>query len=342
MKLGDQVRASCSLLLVLTGCNLFVRSKFLKAIRWTLRVWFIVCSLLILNGMSEKYRKTKLSLSSLAYTSYAFGLSVSFGYLLVYRKRYESLLTSLIHTATENDLQRWRKMIGKVNVLLTIFYPIEIVMNQIAGFLSLPSQTLSLDNSQVMWTLVSLFTNWVSSTCGFYVIVKKLLFLCHKELLLDSVNRLSSGRIELPVISRRAKLIRDSSRDFDQLFSIFPFLWFFFGILGAPLNLLSMAKLSGIDQLMGLMFFVRNTVIPVVAAIPISMDQSALFDTVSQAQDLIMMHHTKGACDDGLAIRELESIKSIKFTGMSFFNIDKSFILSYIGTILTLDRKSVV
>lgn len=67
----------------------------------------------------------------------------------------------------------------------------------------------------------------------------------------------------------------------------------------------------------------------------VSVDQSSLSDMVDQAQDLIMVHHTKGVCDDILAIRELKSIKSIKFMGLSFFSIDKSFVLSYIGTVLT-------
>ena len=333
MKLKDQILASCSLLLVLNGCNLFVTRRILLIVRCIFRVWFIVCAITLANGAAVEYYHSHLSLSFLAYLSYAFGFVVSCWILMMRRKRYEDLIAYLISNMTTTDLSSIRNLILAISVPLFVFYSAEIVTFNLLNYYP-PSDVA---RNKIVRNFVNLSTSWIAYSAGFYVIVIKMLFLYHKSLLLDLVKQISCGRIDHVTISRKAKLIRDSSRDFDRLFSVFPFLWFVFGILGAPGALTRTVAMRGAQQLVGLTFALRNFATSLMVALLVSVSKSSLSDTVNEAQDWIMIQVLPGksACEDGLAIRELDSIKSINFTGLSFFSLDKSFILSYIGTVCT-------
>jgi hypothetical protein len=151
----------------------------------------------------------------------------------------------------------------------------------------------------------------------------------------NAIRTLAAGHIEIGAVSTNAKLIRDSSREFDNLLSLLPFLWFLFGIIGAPEAIISTVKHEGTDLILSCIVLLRNIVSPIVAAYLTSVTRCSINDMVNQAQDQVMMHHTKGCCDDILVLRELDSVKAIRMTGLSFFEIDKSFIISYIGTVLT-------
>jgi hypothetical protein len=333
-----QVLSSCSLLLAWNGANLFAGSRFLRIIRWMLRLCFLVGTLTLAMGIIGVLTESGLSLTFLAYASYSGSFVIGIACLIIRRGRIETLFISLISNLSTRDVEKLLRYIGLVNLSILMFTLFEYSISRFTHILQL-SRNSNIDHNDslptIAWSLMMIITNWVPNTAGFYIIGNRILFLYHKKLMAETVRTLDGGYADIGSISRTAKLIRDSSREFDHLFSILPFLWFLYGIIGAPKAIIEAVKPQGAEQILSCMFLLRNIVAPILAAYRTSVTRSSINDMVDHAQDLVMMRHTKGCCDDILVVRELDSIKSIRLTGLSFFGIDKSFIISYIGTVLT-------
>lgn len=330
-----QVLASCSLLLAFNGANLFIRSRFLRSIRWTCRIWCLGSILTLIFGNILQFRESGISLTSLAYSSYALSFGVCNTYLISRRERLEQLFAYFLSNITKQQIVKLRRYIGIVNLSILTFSLTEYLVGEFEVMSKEPPDPRLVSFFGLLWNVMIITTDWIPLTCGFYVIGMRLLSLYHKNLVENCVIQIQNGNTDLMEISKTAKLIRNSSREFDDIFSILPFLWFLFGIVGAPKAIHRAAGSQGILQFLSCMFLIRNIIAPIIAAYVTSIDRSSISDLVDQAQDQVMMHHAKGASDDMFVVAELNSIKSIKFTGLSFFEIDKSFIISYIGTVLT-------
>ena len=162
---------------------------------------------------------------------YSMGIVVSGFQLLRYRKQFESLITRLINNMEHHNLVKIRASVIIISSVWLVIVFIEFVTTSYVRREYLNESGTALVYISCVKASIEASTNWIDSSCGFYFIALQLLLFYQKRLIHELMDHLSSGRMHFGYIRSCVKLIRDSSRQFDQLLSFMPFMWFSYGIL---------------------------------------------------------------------------------------------------------------
>jgi hypothetical protein len=127
--------------------------------------------------------------------------------------------------------------------------------------------------------------------------------------------------------------IRNQHKQFERLLSIHPFLWFLFGIIG------STGFVNGIinNPMNPLNFFFgfNDYGAPIIVVVTVSHLQASFCEEIDKAIDVVENSESMSIADQMLLHRDLTSLKSLTHTGLSYFTLDKSFVMSYAGSVLT-------
>lgn len=332
MKLAAKILTCTSVLLFWSGSNLFVKTKAGRFIRRLFQAWLLVVIVCAFHVTLKTWLKNGMSLSSLAFTAYDIGIVVCYAVIICRRQAFESLIKHIITHVRCEDL---RRLYIESVVLISLMYSEFFAMRLVQVFL-LENPSREFPFLKDVTLVVELTTpNWIAVTCIFYFIVFRLLSFYHMLLIEKSLQILIRDPREVQVMRVTMTHIRDTSREFDGLFNIMPFMWFVHGILAAPAYVLYLTSQRVSDALTVLPFILVSLLSPIAVTLTISQLQSSFFVMLDNAQSLIIRSISVSETQELLLLRDMDSLKSIRFTGCSFFSLDKSFIMAYLGSVVT-------
>lgn len=330
-----RLRSSCSLPVAQTGTELFLKSRWFIRLRWCLRLFFVFGAISYSFSEAESWLADGMTTDSLASTSFVIGCFITNIHLMMNRKRMEKLiltLTSVLRSQTVRSLY-WQNMV--IFVIMTVSNFLEVCRQQQLKLYDYKSGDFW-DRLGLAGNAVADFVmEWIPGQATFYWMTVQMLFLYQRRILSGIIRVSCTGDSDFRHFRSSLSLIRSVAQEFDDLFSILPLMWFFNQFVSCPNSILNVLHATKINKWEVLYNVLRYHVMPLVMVYFMSRLQDGVNHdvdrTIDRASDL------KGLtfCQINFMIRELESIKSIKLTGMSFFVLDKSFLLSYIGTVLT-------
>lgn len=332
MEARGWILRSCSLALVLNGCNLFVRSRFGELVRSFFLLWVVAAFAWYIKDSSDIYAQRKgISFGCVSQLSNAIGLVACILPLSRRKKQVESFVRTIVPRVREQDLHRIQTEIWCLNIGLLAYNVIEVLIQLARRVIEGPDPfTLH----TISW-LVRFGSNWILSTTGFYLIMVRLLIASHSTLLLRATRNLSDRGSHVSFRIRwTLKSIQDTNDEFERLFSVMPFMWFMLGALTAPAGI-TMAKVTGLMGYLYAVFMIRLFVFPIAVTLILDHLQSALRTQVIQAQVLVLKSRAMEAMEELLVLRDLDQVADMRFTGFSFFILNKSFVLSYVGSVVT-------
>lgn len=323
MKPKAKVLMACSLLLFTSGSNFFVKSEVGRRIRCLFRILFVIVSCFFAYLTFVFWRSFGLSLTFLSFAAYSCGFVSCYVVLILRRKSCESLMRQIMRRVTQTDLHRVWKEAVVLLVLTSVLWVYDYVV-------ALTSWSRSDASYYVNSVTEALTPNWIMVTCSFYVIVFRLLSFYQIRIMQNAIRSATNEPRKLDVIQITARLIRDSNDEFDRLFSLMPFMWFAHGIISTP------SYVSYLRSSLSLLPMISTSVFaPIVVVMVISCVQSSMDRLLMEAKDLIARNQVIASSEKLLLLRDLNLLKEIRFTGLSFFQLDKSFVLAYSGSVVT-------
>ena len=121
--------------------------------------------------------------------------------------------------------------------------------------------------------------------------------------------------------------------EFEDLISLLPFLWFMGGIISSSAMVFKIVQNpSDISYLFYTVADYAPPIVVVIASARVTQNIRTMTEDLMCAVNS-NSHHGEGM--KLLLLRELDSLRSLKLTGMSYFTLDRSFLLSYVGSVLT-------
>lgn len=322
-----KVLKSSTFLLVGRGCDFFARSRGQRIIRGLFTSWFAIVTVSSACECVERWMTDGLALSSMGFTAMILA-SISINIALMSRRRAcEMLLTLLVDRLRPQELRLLLTSINRLNIFVmvtTVMQPLMWVNRLIRG----PA-------SPLMW--VSLFArstpHFAIVTPGVYYIFTKILVLHHEILIKLCYSNSSSDRRRSQSIVSLVKQMVHLSREFDSLLNILPFMWFFYGIIGAPGNIVTMRPSLSLQFSLWSGHIVATFIGPLMAVYFVDRRQMFVNRQIDYLRDWIMERTRDYDSDELLMIYNLESMKGIQLTGLSSFSLDASFILTYVGAV---------
>ena len=131
----------------------------------------------------------------------------------------------------------------------------------------------------------------------------------------------------------RLTTIADRVKEFERLFSPIPFLWFAFAIISASATVFSVIRNP--SDYLNLFYNTMDYLPPILVVMAVD----DVFGKLRNESDIlttgVTLNSSVGIGDKILLINEIKKLKELSLTGMNFFSLDRSFILSYIASVLT-------
>lgn len=256
--------------------------------------------------------------------------------LVMRRKTCEVFLRRTISNIDIRDHQTISRNISWINYLVVF----QVIFQFLSLIWLLVVNWSHFSVYKAMRVVTWLNPQFIEITSGFYLIILMILMASHKSLIRTCSRHIETRGQLVATVMSTIRLIRDSSREFEDLFNVLPVTWFAYGILGAPSIITTWnASLAAGPSIFCVYFMhsVESLVPAIFTVYVVSRLHSSFIQEVDKLRDLIISRK----CGDGsevsvfLTAWELDSLKHIRFTGMSFFALDKSFILTFVGAFAT-------
>lgn len=319
MSLRNKIIASISLPIFFSGSGLFLESRVLKCIRCVLRLIYLFMCGRSAYLIYTSVQRTGLSITTVSQTQYAVSRFLSFGLLMIRRKEIESLIIDCFHSADQKSLKELFRSITIINVIVAV--------SLIGGPLTGMPWRDSLPDI-IFKTLQTFSAPWVDATSAFYCILLQVL-LVHQKLVIrricPNIQSVREGR-------RLTCLMNDR---FDRLFSYLPFLWFLNGIIEVSFFTMVTATAKSVHEtIVNALWIMGSITPPVIVCIVVSNMEASIAKEIDACHNKISQCVRMTASESLLLKTELDQIK-LRVTGLSFFELNRSLALSYIGNVIT-------
>lgn len=129
------------------------------------------------------------------------------------------------------------------------------------------------------------------------------------------------------------RAVAEKHRQIQHMFNLIPFTWFAFGVMSAPD--LSTWLTAGRCDIATVVYGIFCFIYPLPVPLAVSSLQSSFIETVNRVQESIIECKTMSVRDEIILLRELDQLKEKQFTGFYFVILNRGFVLSYMGTIVT-------
>ena len=324
----------CSLILLPSGGHMFLQSRAAIVFGCVLKIWFVAAVLASAHSVWRIWNDGGTSIRLLNAISYFSGMIVSHALLFWKRRKVEQLLTKLADGIDEMDclnLIRWIYML----MLLYLSQVIYFVVAQAYRFINGEFRTTLVIIKRIISTSSIGPAYWIASSSIFYWTVMQMMFMFQKGKLehLKRYVSIQKEKLDYQVAYVAICAIKKVVVEFENLISLLPFLWFMYGTISSSAMVFKIVKNpSDISNLFYTVADYAPPVVVVIAAARVAQNIGRLTEDIMCAVNS-NSHHGEGM--KLLLLRELDSLKALKLTGMSYFTLDRSFLLSYIGSVLT-------
>lgn len=276
----------------------------------------------------QHWREEGLSLNSLNWTVTTIGFVSCVSQLIGRRSSFEAFLTEI---TAGLDQQSLRIRTKEAICISFVVYTTGLIKSALYCCHRVSGGRWSYRT--VVYTTAFWYPDWIIMTCAFYFVALRLLYSSLQQQLSRVKQCVRSGNLASGAIRVSAKQMRGSCDEFDRLFGIMPFMWFLFGILAAPDTLSEISHFDG--NVSELISNLQVFSVPVLVVLLAAAEHSSLVQVVHQIQDLLSRSESLSPGQESLILRDLDSLTQFQFTGLAFFSLDRSFILSYVGTVAT-------
>lgn len=319
-----KVLRNSTFLLVMRGSHFFAQSRPRVLMQYVLLVWFIITSAMYACESLKFWKSDGLAFTSIGLTTVVAASVTVNAVLMTRQKAIESLLLRLVQRLESHQLRALLKQMNRINILAMIAFLVQ-------PFLWI---NIIVRRPFNIWLLVSLVArlnlHFAIATSFVYYIFVQTLLLHHRNLIRDCYQDPRTH-----VIVRAAKSILELSHKFEQLFNVLPFLWFVYGILGAPVTFATLRPSLTLHFVLLFSQIAFTFVSPVLVVIAVDRLRASLSRETDDLRDWVLDRTRDPGAEELHMIYNLESVKRIRFTGISAFTLDRSFVLTYIGTIAT-------
>lgn len=313
MKASERIVLVLSVLLVTSGCFLRQESRLGRAIGMFFQLALLVGYVSYGIGAPVLWERCGFSLVVIEYVFYAGGLLVWNVLLLVRKSSFVSFVRRITRCSTASDL----KQSLYESIVLLFLSLVEHLVEQGTRLIrntTKPGCTLFDISREISRSFAP---NWIVVSCAFYLLIFALLIRFHKRQLLTMTEQLKQQTLTPGDCNLIASKIHCSSREFDQLFSLMPFLWFCYGILAAPG---SYAWIEYSPTLLSFITIVSRTIasflVPIGVVLTISSRQTGVHSMLNEAEALIGRSMRFTSSDKLLMLRDTKSLRKVKFTGV--------------------------
>lgn len=326
----QKVLRYCSLALLPAGANFFAETRLMKLIRFMMLANFVLSMSSSIGTLYSSWNNG-VTFSSLANTTLAVSRIIAVAFLVKQRKQIEEFLSGLVEVIPGKDLRRILWIIYRLTPMAYLI----IALKSIESVLFLSTRNFRL--SFILWKLTDDATScWVAMTCSTYAVALHMLFFFINQQTCVLQRKLISSPNILHTIRSYTTAVEEQHERFEKLFSLMPFLWFFSLVVETPRTVYILSRTNLVDFLLLFSWIVNGLVCPVCVCFLISSFESVLSRSIDRIHDFLFEKCNMQSSDRMEAISVLKSVKSIQFTGLSFFALNRSFVLSLTGTLFTV------
>jgi hypothetical protein len=274
----------------------------------------------------ERIREHGLTNETLWTMSYLLTKVICYTAIIMRQKRIERLVRSI---STDIPADKRIQRVIRMSRLFTTIFLVQVIVNITNGILVINRHTIV----DVMM-LVSKFTSqWIMITSIFYWNMLQLLSIFAEQQLACIKVNVESKYSDMVFVVTRLTTIADRVREFERLFSPIPFLWFAFAIISASATVFSVIRNP--SDYLNLFYNTMDYLPPILVVMAVD----DVFGKLRNESDIlttgVTLNSSVGIGDKILLINEIKKLKELRLTGMNFFSLDRSFILSYIASVLT-------
>ena len=310
-----------SLPLCLFGSDLFCFSKSSRCRRHVMRLIFMIGSIGVTSWLGSM--SPSISLSLLSAAAFTCGHIFSNICLMCRRKRLERLIRLLASRTLPSDLAWLKRVVIIVSLPLTSVALVFAVMSIIRNI------SRAVSTLEVIHYVISEVADWIPFQVIFYWTVVRLLHGYRIRLLQQSIE-MTSGKCMYQRLIHTCHLIRCAAMEADQLLSPLPFLWFSYGIVAFPASLIRI--MSGIRIWGRVLYLFLYNILPLMMVY----ETSRLHEQFADAIDAIIDQTARKPFPHmSSAEKRLTDLANMRLSAMSFFVLDKAFIISYLNAVLT-------
>ena len=331
MDSSQQLLDRCSLVLFLSGAHLFARTRKAKLVRCVLRVWFL-CAIIPLIKAWIGFAEKGFGVAVMTYSTYICATITSNGVLMMRSKQLERFLEKLVKNINANDRKTILRKLSCVHGIY-VAQIIILVIIIISSFHPFSDKSVLQIINNIYQAIGSCTTYWILSSCSFYWIALRIMSAHHKTLIKSLLQATFQKNCTYRMTEPMFLSIRQSSIEFERNLSFVPFLWFLYGVVGSSPLVYGLVRDPA--NALHVAYALLDYVPPMIVVVAVSRSMERCFESSEKVVRVVASNESIKSSDQSLILRELDSMKTIRLTGMSYFTLDRSFLMSYVGSVLT-------
>ena len=177
---------------------------------------------------------------------------------------------------------------------------------------------------------------WITMTCAAYAIALRIIFVCFTRKTCLLQLKMLSYPDPASAVRNYACEVSELHERFENCFNLMPLLWFFTAVIEGPRVVMVLSRCSLVEFLLFVSWPINCIVAPIVVCFLISSLKSQMEKRLTDTYRLLCKNKCIRCQDNNEILFNLDSIKSQQFTGFGFFAMNRSFVLSLVGTIFTV------
>ena len=321
----------CSLVLCFTGANLFARTNCSIIIRWILRVWFLSALIPIAYDWFQIAKMGKHG-EMMTLPVFLIAAITAIGLLVLKSKHLELFLECMVNDISQSDQKIMLQNLNYIHLLCVLMISF-LAVTHVYQLIPFAGKTSLRIIYRIYKVACICTTYWGFSSCVFYWIALRIMSFYHKHQMKLITHVASQESCNHRIIGPIIKSIRNSLIAFEHNLSFLPFLWFMYGMISSAAYVYSLMR--GAGNAVEVLFALLDYLPPLIVVVAVSRAMEQLSVLVEEAISFVASNESIKSSQQFLILRELDSLKAMRLTGMSYFTLDRSFVVSYIGSVLT-------
>ena len=266
------------------------------------------------------------------YPAFLIAAIIANGFLVLKSTQLERWLESIIDDISQSDQKILLKNLNIMHLLCALTISL-VSMAHVYQLLPFSNKTSLYIIYRIYKVACICTVYWSFSSCVFYWIALRIMSSYHKGQMKRIIHVATQKNCTYEMIGPMIKSIMQSLIAFEHNLSFLPFLWFLYGIVSVAGYVYGLMRHSGntAEYLYALLDYLP----PVIVVIAVSRSMEQLSVLIEEAVSLVASNESIKSSQQFLILRELDSLTAIQLTGLRYFTMNRSFLVSYVGSVLT-------
>lgn len=329
MGVKTKVVSRASLVLFFMGSNLGIHTPFVKIVRLLMRLIYVLNAIYSLVSLVPRFVGNEWSLGLIAATSWTISLIFSNSLLMFKQRSLETFLIELVDEIEASECRELSRNFTIRSICAFVFTIIVTAKRAYPHFMTSQPDLLLVGFLNPISQMASAY--WILITVTFYWSAFDILIKYQERKLKLLIRRLNREPIDFIAVHETLQSISSAASRFEEILSFLPVIWFGNNFIsGAGILSLNFAH-SDAD---GYVILFHDYFPPLLLILLTCRGINSISALVQEAVRAACLQNVSSG-KILLTITELRGMSDMQLTGMSFFSMDKSFFLSFIGSVLT-------